>query len=124
MSGPRVLIVDDDPDLLALMAETLDLEGYEVDSASNGARALDAVERGMPDLILLDMKMPVMDGKEFTRRFRLTHDHEAPIVVVTAAADARKSADEIGANGFLGKPFDLDVLLATVARETGARAGD
>lgn len=123
MSAPRVLIVDDDPDLLALMAETLDLEGYQVDSASNGARALDAVEKGMPDLILLDMKMPVMDGKEFTRRFRLTHDHEAPIVVVTAAADARKSADEIGANGFIGKPFDLDMLLATVARETGARAG-
>lgn len=117
-AAPKVLIVDDDPDLLALMAETLDLEGYQVESATNGARALDAVDRNMPDLILLDMKMPVMDGREFTRRFRETYDHEAPIVVVTAAADARKSADEIGANGFIGKPFDLDMLLATVARET------
>ncbi len=123
-AAPKVLIVDDDPDLLALMAETLDLEGYRVESAVNGARALDNVSRGMPDLILLDMKMPVMDGKEFTRRFREAHDHQAPIVLVTAAADAGRSAAEIGVNGWLGKPFDLDALLDVVAREVQVAQND
>lgn len=115
--APKVLIVDDDPDLRLLMEETLDLEGYRVASAVNGANALETIEReAMPDLILLDMKMPVMDGAEFARRFRARHDHASPIVVVTAAADASKSAEAIGARGWLGKPFDLDALLETVAR--------
>ncbi|AKU92909.1 response regulator [Vulgatibacter incomptus] len=115
-----MLIVDDDPDLLSLMAETLDLEGYRVDTSTNGVRALDAVEKVMPDLILLDMKMPVMDGAEFAKRFREAHDHEAPIVIVTAADNAHRSANEIGANGWLGKPFDLDSLLEIVASQVGA----
>lgn len=123
-STPRVLIVDDDPDLLALMTETLDLEGYRVDSAVNGAKALDALEANMPDLILLDMKMPVMDGSEFARRFRARHDHASPIVIITAAADAGKTAEAIGANGWLGKPFDLDALLEVVARQVNVVASN
>jgi len=116
-SAPHVLVVDDDQDLLALITETLDLEGYRVDAAVNGAKALDLLEDEMPDLILLDMKMPVMDGTEFTKRFRARHDHASRIVLVTAAADAEKSAKAIGVNGYLEKPFDLDALLDTVAKE-------
>ncbi len=110
----HVLVVDDDVDLLDLTAEVIEAEGFGVVRAHDGAQALDAVDREMPDLILLDMKMPVMDGWEFARRFHERYGHRAPIVVVTAASDARKRAADIGAEGWLDKPFAVDALLKLV----------
>lgn len=112
--GKTVLVVDDDVDLLALVASVLREEGFEVSTAENGREALDAVSRGMPDLILLDMKMPVMNGWEFSREFRTRHGGAAPILVLSAADDARKRAAEIGADGLVSKPFELDALLRAV----------
>ncbi len=112
----KVLVLDDDRDLLSLVAFVLEEDGYEVKTATDGREGLDAVQREMPDLILLDMKMPVMDGWEFAREFHSKFDSKVPIVVLTAAADARRSAEEVGAVGWIGKPFDLDTLTNTVKR--------
>ena len=111
-----VLLVEDDLDLLGMVQLLLSGEGYEVITATNGREALDQVAQAMPGLILLDMKMPIMNGWEFAREFRARYDRQAPIVVLTAAEDARKRAEEIGAEDYLGKPFEIDDLLRIVTR--------
>jgi len=114
-----VLVVDDEPDILHLVKWALERARYRVETAANGREALDMIGRRLPDLIVLDMKMPVMDGWEFAKEFRAAYDSSVPIVVLTAAADAKKRAEEIGAAGWIGKPFDLDALVNTVDRLTG-----
>jgi len=111
----RVLVVEDDPDLAALEADVLQESGHEVEIASNGREALDAVQRAAPDLIVLDMKMPVMGGREFAEEYRRREAKTAPIVVVTAADDAQRRAAEVGASAWIGKPFDPEVLVEKVA---------
>lgn len=111
-----VLVVDDDPDLLSLVAMVLEGEGYQVETARDGREGLDAIARRMPDLILLDMKMPIMNGWEFAREFKSKYNGRAPIVVITAYTDAKKRAEEIGADGWIGKPFDLDTLVGIVGK--------
>jgi len=110
-----ILVVDDDPTILATVAETLDLEGYPVVTATNGAEALEVVERDRPSIVLLDMRMPVLDGWGFAREVR-ARNLPVRIVVMTAAQDARRWAEEIQAEGFVAKPFDLNDLLSTVER--------
>lgn len=123
--SPGVLVVDDDPDLSALLEMVLVDAGYRVRTAPDGRAALAAVEEEMPAVILLDMRMPVMNGWEFARAFRARHGRASPIVVVTAAENARLRAEEIGAEGWLAKPFDLDDVLSTVERQLhgGGAAG-
>jgi DNA-binding response OmpR family regulator len=111
-----VLVVEDDPDLAALVAMILDDAGFAVRSASDGRQALARVAERMPGLILLDMRMPVMNGWEFAREFRARHGRAAPIVVVTAAENARLRAEEIGADGWLEKPFELEDVVAVADR--------
>jgi len=116
MSGEGVLVVEDDPDLLALVEMILADAGYAVTLACDGLQALARVEERMPGVILLDMRMPVMNGWEFAREYRARYGHAAPIVVVTAAEDARARAQEIGADAWLEKPFDVDDVVRMVAR--------
>lgn len=111
-----ILVVDDDEIILSTLALFLADEGYAVVAASNGKEALEHAERQHPRLILLDMKMPVMDGWAFAVAYRGRPGPHAPIIVMTAARDARSRAAEIAADGFLAKPFDLDRLLDLVRR--------
>ncbi len=111
-----ILVVDDDPAILSTIADILRFDGYPVVTATHGAAALDVVGRQPVALILLDMKMPVMDGWAFARAYRQQSVQHAPIVVLTAACDAAKWAAEIGATAYLAKPFELDELLALVDR--------
>jgi DNA-binding response OmpR family regulator len=111
-----VLVVEDDADLAALVEMIVSDAGYAVRGASDGADALARVEDEMPALVLLDMRMPVMNGWEFAREFRARWGRAAPIVVVTAAEDARLRAQEIDADGWLEKPFEIEDMLATVHR--------
>lgn len=111
----RVLVIDDDPAIRQVIAYTLADEGYQVDAACDGQAALDLLEQRHPDVILLDMKMPGMDGWTFIRRYRERYDHRAPIVVLTAAHDAAQRRAEVGAESHVAKPFDLDVLIERVA---------
>src|ERR671936_1540746 len=111
MSAERVLVVDDEPEIRDVVAMLLGSEGYRVTTAANGAVALERVGREPFDLVLLDMRMPVMDGWSFARAYRSQPGPHAPIVVLTAAQDAAERAAQIDADGYLGKPFDLDDLL-------------
>jgi two-component system chemotaxis response regulator CheY len=122
MSGShRVLVVEDDEGIRDMMEMVLDSEGYEVVSATNGIMALALLEEERPDLILLDMRMPGMDGWEFARRYAELPDPRPPIVVVTAAQDAARRATEIAAQGYLAKPFGIDELLEVIDSHLAAR---
>jgi two-component system, chemotaxis family, chemotaxis protein CheY len=110
-----ILVVDDDPTILVTVCEALDLEGFPVVTATNGAEALEAVDRDDPSLVLLDMRMPVLDGWGFMGAVR-ERGLNLSVVVMTAAADARRWAREIGAQGVLAKPFELDELFSAVER--------
>ncbi len=113
-TSETVLVVDDDAELLGMVDMVLEGAGYRVITATNGYEALQLLAREKPAIILLDMKMPGMDGWKFAREFRSRYGHLAPIVVLTAAEDARKRAEEIGADGYLGKPFDIEELIRVV----------
>lgn len=115
MSEAPILVVDDDPTILATVSEALDFEGFPVITATNGAEALELVDRNWPSLVLLDMRMPVLDGWGFMRAVR-ERGLNLTVVVMTAAADARRWAREIDAQGVLAKPFELDDLLGAVMR--------
>lgn len=116
MTARSVLVVEDDPDLLALLEMILQDAGHRVRTAPEGGAALARVAEEMPGTILLDMRMPGMNGWDFAREFRDRYGHACPIVVVTAAENARARAEEIGAEGWLSKPFEIEDVLATVAR--------
>ena len=116
MTAPRILVVDDDEGIGEFVGLALSDDGYEVQTALHGAAALKLIDPQAPDVILLDMRMPIMDGWEFARRYRERPGPHAPIVVMTAARDAATRASEIEADGVLAKPFDLDALLEIVAR--------
>jgi CheY-like chemotaxis protein len=120
----RVLVVEDDPDLAALVQMIVADAGYDVVTACDGEQALARVEERMPGVILLDMRMPVMNGWEFAREFRSRFGNGAPIVVVTAAEDAGARAAEIGADAWLEKPFDLDDVVRMVERFVGPSQGE
>jgi CheY-like chemotaxis protein len=112
----KALVVDDDPAIREVVSEALEDEGYEVVTAGDGAEALAAAQQHQPEVILLDMRMPVVDGWEFARRYQQTPGPHASIVVMTAAQDAPKWCRQVNGDGCLPKPFEIDALLATVER--------
>jgi CheY-like chemotaxis protein len=113
-----ILVVDDDEGILDVVLMTLDFEGYSTRSARDGAEALAIIENERPGLVLLDMRMPVLDGWGFARALR-DRGIDIPIVVMTAAQDARRWAEEIGADAYVEKPFDLRKLVQTVEKVLG-----
>jgi two-component system response regulator MprA len=120
-NGYEVLVVDDDPAIRATVRAALELDGYVVAEASDGAAGLAALRNEEPCLVLLDMRMPTMDGWEFSRRYR-AQDGRAAVVVMTAAESALRWCEEIGGDGCLPKPFDLDELYGLVERFCGRAA--
>src|SRR6266542_5630034 len=114
-SPPRVLVVDDDDHIRGLVALALLDEGFEVLTAADGQIALDRVSEYPPDVILLDMHMPVLDGWAFAAAYGQRPEPRAPIVVFTAGGQAGPVAASIGADGFIEKPFDLDRLTQQLA---------
>lgn len=120
-SGQRlpILLVDDDESILSTVRLLLTEEGYPVVVAANGKEALQHIATQKPSLILLDMKMPIMDGWAFAMAYRDFPGPHAPIVVMTAAHDARQRAAEIAADDVIAKPFDVNRLL-DIVRKYGA----
>ena len=114
---PSILVVDDDPGIVGFLELALIDEGYAVRVAANGREALDQIGVCCPSLILLDMNMPVMDGWEFCQKLRRrgTAEGSIPVIVMTAARDAALRSHDVGAQGFLGKPFDLDHLFRVIS---------
>jgi PAS domain S-box-containing protein len=121
--GQTVLVVDDDETLRELIADTLRGEGYRLMTARDGLEALDRVEAEPPALILLDWMMPRLDGAGFATELRRRFPEVAvPILVMTAGGVAQARAASIDADGFIAKPFELDLLLDQVARHLERRA--
>lgn len=119
----RVLVVDDDPDIRALLVSVLADDGYDAAAAANGYEALEILDRWTADLVVLDLMMPVMDGWTFARRMRDARRGDVPIVILSAATDLGRHAATIGAAGVIPKPFDLDTLLPTIERVVGHNGG-
>jgi DNA-binding response OmpR family regulator len=119
-AGSRVLVVDDDPSILDTVTSILRSEGFQVMAAGGGKEALSLIHSWHPTLVLLDMRMPVMDGWAVAGAMRESGS-KVPIVVMTAAESAKRWADEIGAAGYLAKPFGLDELLECVEEHSGPR---
>jgi|SRR5687768_5198506 len=111
----RVLVIDDDPDIRQILVYALHDDGYEVDEAVDGKAAMDLVSRRHPDIILLDMRMPGMDGWEFAKLYNERYKGRAPIIVITAAPDSAQRGSDVNAAGYVSKPFDLDILLESVS---------
>jgi DNA-binding response OmpR family regulator len=107
----RILIVDDEPDAVELLREFLTGKGYEVSTASDGEEALRKVKAERPHLILLDVRMPRMDGLEVLRQLR-QFDQEVGVIVVTAVNEEEtgRQALALGAFDYIVKPLNLDYL--------------
>ena len=115
MNKRFVLVVDDEPDLRDLVALTLGDEGFEVDVARDGRDALERISARAPDLVLLDMMMPVMDGHTLCEELR-ARGALPRVVVMTAADHVAQCARDVGAVGWLAKPFDIDDLVVAIRR--------
>jgi DNA-binding response OmpR family regulator len=124
--NPVVLVADDDPDILALVRFRLEREGCDVVSAADGQAALELALDHTPDLAVLDVMMPRLDGYEVTRRLR---EHEAtkgmPIILLTARVGESdlERGFEMGADGYVTKPFSPQMLRERVQAALGTRTG-
>jgi CheY-like chemotaxis protein len=117
----KLLVVDDDPDILTLMEEALTFHGYQVSTASGGEDALDQVQASQPDLILLDLRMPGVDGYEVIRRLK-SEEATRPIpVIVITASPVDKQRDKVrvlgmGAAQYITKPLSIEALIREIKR--------
>lgn len=116
VTAAPVLVVEDDASILDVVRSALEAEGYHVRTATNGKEGLERLAQEPISLVLLDMRMPILDGWQFAHEVK-RRAIKVPIIVMTAAQNARRWAEEIEADAYLAKPFDLDVLLETVATE-------
>jgi CheY-like chemotaxis protein len=125
-SADTVLVVDDDPEIRAALAELLETEGYEVVLAANGAAAMAHLRRGLrPCLILLDLMMPVMDGWDFRAEQRCDPElQDIPVAIITAAGFSSETVSaQLGGIDFVSKPPSTDALLALVRRHCKKKGG-
>jgi two-component system, OmpR family, response regulator MprA len=124
----RVLVVDDEPAVRLALDRALRLEGYEVELAANGIEGLDRLSSAAPDVVVLDLLMPDVDGLEVCRRLRATRDR-TPVLMLTArdGIDDRVTGLDAGADDYLVKPFALEELLArlrALLRRTSGETGE
>jgi two-component system chemotaxis response regulator CheY len=121
----RILIVEDEPSIRTLLSDMLRDEGYAVITAANGAEALELSRNFAPDIVLLDLWLPIMDGWAFLRERQRRHTLAA-VPVLAMSADRERglaTARDLGATAVVAKPFDLTELLAMVERLVAAPAG-
>ncbi|HKG11897.1 MAG TPA: response regulator [Pyrinomonadaceae bacterium] len=120
-SQPLVLVVEDFEDNRFMMRRLLEMSGYRVVEAVNGNQAVEAAERDHPDIILMDLSLPQLDGLAATRRIREQQgSHRVPIVAVSAhdSADFHAEALAAGCNEYVTKPIDFDQLVSLLSRLT------
>lgn len=120
MASARILAVDDSPTILAMLEEILVSAGYEVLTAEDGAEALESARNDKPDLILLDVMLPKLDGYRVCRLLKFDQKYKAiPIIMLTAKAEEQSMATGLrtGADQYLTKPVEPERLLEAVADE-------
>ncbi len=113
---PLILVVDDDQDLREVIRQFLTDERYSVRTAPDGEAALASAAQVTPALILLNVRMPVLDGRGFTQAYRRMPGPHTPIILVSAVNNLAEVAQEMGVEEYLAKPFQLDDLLQAVNR--------
>lgn len=119
MAAKRILVVDDEPDVVTFMERTLKAEGFEVHLAYDGIGALEAAESARPDMILLDIMMPMMSGYEVCQQLKANPRTQNITVLCVSSAhsdDARERTLSVGAVGLLMKPFTPAELIAQIRR--------
>ena len=125
-SKPRILIVDDEPDLLTVLKIGLETEGYEVLTASDGEQGLAIARQAMPDLMVLDLMLPRMDGYKVCRTLKFDERYKRiPIFILSARSGEtdRRLALELGADEFHSKPYNMRELVARVRARIDAARG-
>lgn len=118
----RILVVDDDPSILALVGLQLELAGFVAEKAQNAVEAVGAVQENRPDLVILDVMMPPIDGIEVCRSLKRRAETMGVPVVMLSAYDTdanRERARDAGANAFMSKPYEVKELIGTVQRFLG-----
>ena len=126
MAKGRVLVVEDEQDLAWVERFNLETEGYEVRVASEGSGAIDALLSFRPQVMVLDLMLPHVNGWSVLEAMRELPDATRPAVIVTSAvqgASERATAEEMGVGRFLAKPFDMDDLVKVVAESLREQAG-
>ncbi len=112
----RVLIVDDDPAIRSMLVELLTDEGYETLVAGDGRTAVEIAQQRAPDVILMDLMLPVLDGGSAMRILKDNPEtNSIRIIAMSAGANLRQQVNDLPADGVVSKPFDLDALLADVS---------
>lgn len=117
MDKKRILLVDDEKDLSDMVKMRLESNGYEVLTAYDGQEGLDKARREKPDLIILDLMLPKLDGYKVCRMLKFDEKHKGiPIVMFTSRVQDsdKKMGEEVGANAYITKPFEPETLLSTV----------
>jgi DNA-binding response OmpR family regulator len=119
MAGKRILLADDEEDIKTVVTMFLQSEGFEVVTAFDGLDALEKAQSEKPDLILLDLMMPVLDGYEVCKRLRASEQTaNIPVLILTAATqkESRARALRVGAKDYLVKPFEPERLLEKIQK--------
>jgi CheY-like chemotaxis protein len=118
VGGPRtrVLVIDDDDALCDLLRQSLGDQGFAVATVPHGAAALELVKHHKPAVILVDLRMPIMDGWAFVEQYRRLAQPTAAILLLSAARDIEENAMRLRADGFIRKPFALDDVTAAIER--------
>jgi len=117
-----ILVVDDDKDILEVLQYILEDSGYEVDTLSDGHLLFDQLKKHMPDLILLDVMLGNMDGRELCRDVKAKQEtHDIPVIMISASHNISSPFHQDGApDDFIAKPFDISVLLDSIERQLAA----
>ncbi len=119
----KILIVDDDPDVRLLIATRLESMGYDTIGAEDGQTGLDLARKDPPDLILLDLMLPKLNGYKVCRMLKFDKSYEhVPIVIISSkgSEEDKKLADEVGADGYITKPFEKTEIAATIQKLLGS----
>ena len=113
-TGVTVLVVDDDPDVRKVLADAFEAEGFRVMTAANGMQALHRARDAAPDVLILDLNMPMMSGDAFLYAWRVgAETHSVPVVAISAAYPSLQPED-LGVDAFFPKPFEMDLLVRHV----------
>ena len=124
-AGPAcVLVAEDDPAIRVLLVEALEAAGFRVSPVRDGFAALNEVRRAAPDVVVLDLNLPLLDGQEFLDAWRtVAPSLDVPILVLSASSELPPLFASVGVQDHIVKPFDIDVVVASVARlAAGERA--
>ena len=115
----RILAVDDDSDILEVLQYILEDSGYEVITLADGHYLFDKIRESQPDLILLDIMLGNLDGRELCKDVKSRIDtHDIPVILISASHEVSRTLNQTGApDDFIAKPFDIDVLLGSINRQ-------